>query len=144
LFFLNLSFAKGGKAKPQPQRGHTMSNLYQNDSHRCIRAALLSAARKNNASEKEGVKKILIGATDRRRANRAIDSLLNQFHGRRTIFDLLPAMKQKSFPLYVIRVAIERVRKSLEKKGKNEKDERRKTEQLMELDQFEASLTEEK
>jgi hypothetical protein len=121
-----------------------MNNLYQNDSHRCIRAALLSAALKNNASEKEGVKKILIGATDRRRANRAIDSLLNQFHGRRTIFDLLPAMKQKSFPLYVIRVAIERVRKSLEKKGKNEKDERRNTVQLMELDQFEASLTEEK
>ncbi len=59
--------------------------------------------------KEQKIKEVLIAAKDRRRANREIDFLLRQFHGRKSIFDLLPAMKQRGYPLYVIKVALERV-----------------------------------
>ena len=77
------------------------------------------------------INEVLLAATERKRANKEIDFLLQRFHGKKSIFDLLPAMKQRGFPLYIIRVALERV-------------ERRrnglKIEQQMELEAFKASL----
>ncbi len=83
--------------------------------------------------KEQRIKEVLITAKERRRANKEIDLLLRQFHHRKSIFDLLPAMKQRHYPLYVIRVAIERV-----EGRRNEL----KIEQQMELEAFKASLAE--
>lgn len=65
---------------------------------------------KNTKQQKEEeLKELLITAVERRRANKEIDFLLQRFHGRKSILDLLPAMKQRGFPPYVLRVALERV-----------------------------------
>lgn len=92
-------------------------------------------SRTTGKAGEEKIKELLVSAVERRRANREIDCLLRQFHGRRSIFDLLPAMKQRGFPLYVLKVAIERV------------ENRRnalKIEEVAELEAFKASLAEPK
>ena len=53
------------------------------------------------------IKEAFLTAKERRTANREIDLLLKRYHGKR-IVQLLPAMKQRKYPLYVIKVAVER------------------------------------
>jgi hypothetical protein len=105
-----------------------MNEVKQTPVNRCFGA---SCPKNAEQQKKEGIKELLITAAERRRANKEIDYLLQRFHGRKSILDLLPAMKQRDFPLYVIRVAVERV-------------ERRRNglsiEELMELEAFKASL----
>ena len=83
--------------------------------------------------KEQKIKEVLITAKDRRRANKEIDFLLRQFHSKKSIFDLLPAMKQRGYPLYIIRVALERV------EGRRHE---LRIEQRMELEAFKASLAE--
>jgi len=85
----------------------------------------------SNRQREQKIKEVLLTAVERRRANKEINFLLRQFHGRKSIFDILPAMKQRGYPLYIIRVALERV--------EGRRNELR-IEQQMELEVFKASL----
>lgn len=89
----------------------------------------------NSAKQVEQkVKAILLDAHQRKRANKEIDALLKMFHGRKTIRELLPAMKQRGYPRYIIEVAMERAERRIENDDVLGK---------MELAVFRASLAEE-
>ncbi|MDO8486437.1 MAG: hypothetical protein Q7S77_01950 [Candidatus Staskawiczbacteria bacterium] len=69
-----------------------------------------SDGNRHRSPEKQREQKIkdaFSDAKDRRRANKEIAWLLKR-HPSKRIIDLLPAMKQRCYPLYVIRVALER------------------------------------
>ncbi len=79
--------------------------------------------------EKE-IKETFLAVAKRKRANRELNCLLLQFHGRKSIFQLLPVIKLRCSPI-ALTVALERV-------------ERRRSELSMEdlvfFETFKASL----
>lgn len=56
----------------------------------------------------EKIKEVLTDAVKRKRANKELNSLLSQFHGRKSIFQLLPVIKRRCLPA-VLALALERV-----------------------------------
>ena len=71
---------------------------------------------KNPAKKREQeIKEALLTAKERRRANKAIDSLLEQFRGKR-IIDLLLVIRRR-FSKIVLTVALERVERRQDELG---------------------------
>jgi len=88
---------------------------------------------KPSQKKEQKIKEVLLDASQRRRANKEICHLLKIFHGTRKLRELLRAMKQRGYPDYVLKVAIERV--EAERK-RNELT----FEEIRDFEEFKASL----
>lgn len=88
---------------------------------------------KPEQGKEQKIKEVLFTASQRRRANREISHLLKTFHGTRKLRELLKAMKQRGYPDYVLKVAIERV------EAERKRDELT-FEEIMDFEEFKASL----
>ncbi|MEK7664996.1 MAG: hypothetical protein AAB361_02555 [Patescibacteria group bacterium] len=85
-------------------------------------------------SKEEKVKRILLTVAEKRRANKAIGSLLAEFKGRYSLLQLLPLIKRR-YP-FLLPTAIERVERQ---KNRNEL----KMEKIIEFEAFKDSLKQE-
>ena len=92
---------------------------------------------KSDKEKEQQIKDVLLTASQRRRANREISHLLKTFHGTRKLRELLRAMKQRGYPDYVLAVAIERV------EAERKRDELT-FEEIMDFEEFKASLDQQK
>ena len=87
--------------------------------------------------KEQQIKDVLLTASQRRRANKEISHLLKTFHGTRKLRELLRAMKQRGYPDYVLKIAIERV------EAERKRDELT-FEEIMDFEEFKASLDQQK
>lgn len=88
----------------------------------------------NSGKQKEEkVKRILLTATEKRRMNKAIGSLLCQFKGRYSLLQLLPLIKKRYSSL--LESAIERVEEQKNRNGLS-------MDKIVEFEAFKASLKE--
>ena len=92
---------------------------------------------KPNPEKEQKIKDVLFTASQKRRANKEISHLLKTFHGTRKLRELLRAMKQRGYPDYVLAVAIERV------EAETKRDELT-FEEIMDFEEFKASLDQQK
>ena len=87
-------------------------------------------------TREEQIKELLMDVNQRRRANREISRLLKQFKGRYSLLKCLELIGRR-YPLYVLKVAIERVEKQ------RMRDELT-MEEIIDFERFKASLDEPK
>lgn len=81
-----------------------MKEAQQSPVNRCFG----SKCSKNPKSREEQIEELLKEAALRKKANRELDFLLRQFHGRKSILQLLPVIKLRCSDV-VLALALERV-----------------------------------
>jgi len=87
------------------RKEHTMEKAQKNPVNRCFGS---NCPQKPQQQRKEQIEDLLKEAAQRKKANKELDFLLRQFHGRKSILQLLPVIKLRCSDV-VLAVALERV-----------------------------------